>query len=397
MTCVSDAAGRLAYLAETVDLLWPGDSGGGELVVLPHERAPRLLAPVRPRRAAAAATIRYTAQQGQSDRLAAAALGAALLAGYARTRPAVRATGTATGSDTAESVDDLLSRVLGEPVVTTLALTAARPNRKPVLQVFDRRGRTRAFVKIGVTPLARRLVDAEAANLALLAGADLRAARIPRVLHHAQWRNCAVLVLDALPMGRPLPRSGATGAFAPLIAAMREVSSVGAAPPGSTTTYLQALLGRAARVGGPWPELVAEVAAHHDVAGLPTGAWHGDWTAWNCARQRGTVLVWDWERFTAPAPPGFDLLHYVLNDAVDGHPERLPGHAADLPARASQLLRPWGLAAPDARTVALLYVLDLALRYVADSTLADRPGLRVEDWAPSAVRAALAADHRPAS
>ncbi len=42
------------------------------------------------------------------------------------------------------------------------------------------------------------------------------------------------------------------------------------------------------------------------------GAWHGDWTAWNCAAaaQADQVLVWDWERYTEGVPRGFDALHH---------------------------------------------------------------------------------------
>ena len=58
-----------------------------------------------------------------------------------------------TVEERAGSLRSHLGDVFGEPVDLSLGLGTARANRKPVLQVFDARGRSLAFVKIGVTPV----------------------------------------------------------------------------------------------------------------------------------------------------------------------------------------------------------------------------------------------------
>jgi hypothetical protein len=77
------------------------------------------------------------------------------------------------------------------------------------------------------------------------------------------------------------------------------------------------------------------------------------------------ILVWDWERFTADVPVGFDAVHHALQvrlergakarDAVD-----------ETVARAPELLAPFGVPVDAAGVTALLYLVDLAARYLAD-------------------------------
>lgn len=389
-----DAAGRMAYMRDTAELLWPSAGRGAPaMVVLPSARTPRLLAPVRPRRAAAAALVRYTAQQRARERAAALAIAAGIGAGLRRARPAVSASGSSPQRAAhEESIDDLLTRLLGEPVRTSLALSPARPNRKPVLQVFDRRGRTLAFVKVGVSPLAHRLVDGEAHSLRTLTAAGLGQLSTPTVLHHQAWRGTAVLVTTALPLGRRPPRR-APGFADPLTAAMCEISEMGA--PDDCAGYLTGLRARAAALhsgAAKWSDLLEEIVVARDAAALTTGCWHGDWTAWNCARHGRKVAVWDWERFSNPAPRGLDLLHFVVNDAVGraggGFDRAITSVIDDAP----ELLRPWRTNSFDARTVATLYAFDLALRYLADGTAGD-----VEQWALASIRYALQTDRRGAT
>src|SRR5579875_759279 len=113
-----DAQDRLAYLAETVDLLFPGVNGagpGGAMTVVPSTRAPRLLVPSRAHRAAAAAVLRYTAQQGAKERLAGLALAGGIRAGWC-----ARLEQVSSHAEPGETICDHLSRNLDRPVVTTL-------------------------------------------------------------------------------------------------------------------------------------------------------------------------------------------------------------------------------------------------------------------------------------
>lgn len=383
-----DASERLSFLADTLDLLWPGMGSSPRdrgMTVVPNVRAPRLLVPMRPRRAAARAVRRYTAQQGTRERAGGIALGLLVRAGWCDRLP--RANARVPG---AETIDDHLSEVLETPVVTALALTRERPNRKPVLFVFDSAGRLVAFAKVGVSPLAARLVDAEAAALRRLGAAAPTALTYPQVRGHGRWRGLPVLVTAPLALGRA-PRSD----DARLADAMAAVSAIDA---GSTGSYLEALRARAVEVGaasGAWRDLFEATAAVRDLAPIEVGSWHGDWTAWNCARRGAQIAVWDWERFTAPAPVGFDMLHFVLNGEVKGRRDRFGPAAAELVAEAPRLLSRWRLSADAARTTALLYILDIALRYVADDLRSTDPGGRVEQWAFPLVRSHLSATTQP--
>jgi hypothetical protein len=389
MTAVvsSDAQNRLAYLADTVNRLFPGINGtgpAGSMTVVPSPRAPRLLVPVRPRRAAAAAVRRYTAQQGARERVAGLALAAGIRAGLCDRLEPVHSS-----APPAESICDHLATVLGQPVVATLALTHERPNRKPVLQIFDKDGRTLAFVKVGVGPLAARLVEREAAALASVAGAGLAHVDAPRLLHLGRWQDMPVLVTSPLPLRRaPRQRSKV------LLHALREISAVRS---GDSNGYLQALAARAAEAGPlatSWQEVCGQVVTR-DLAAIRFGAWHGDFTEWNCARSGTRLAVWDWERFASPAPVGFDRLHYVLNHQVRARRDAFSAAAAHIVAAAPELLAPWQVSADAATSTALLYLLDIGLRYVCDDLRSTDPGGRVEEWAFPVIRAHLARAARP--
>jgi len=98
---------------------------------------------------------------------------------------------------------------------------------------------------------------------------------------------------------------------------------------------------------------------------LTFGAWHGDWTPWNMATTSSSLLVWDWERFTTGVPIGFDAIHFDFQRLlVRGlQPER----AVDLTlGRADRLLAPFDVEGPAANLTALLYLIDLATRYLED-------------------------------
>lgn len=395
---VSDRDSRLEYLHSVLAQLWPS-AGSSQatpaLVVVPGRGAPRLLVPVRPRRAAAAAAIRYTAQQGPADRLRGLALAAAAAVGWCSWLPLERAPQPEAGGG---SIDDYLAAALGTPVVSALALTAARANRKPVLQVFDRRGRTIAFAKVGVNALTDALVDTEAAALAILARDRPAGVRTPRVLHHGGWRGHSVLVSSPLAPARPVgvgPRLD--DAMRAVVCSGRHDRAAARAGEGYLATVRAGAIAAAeqgAATAGRmdrWLELF-DAAAGAGAAELAVGRWHGDWTPWNCARHRDGVQVWDWERFDEAVPAGYDRLHYALNTAARS--AGLPAAGRDVIAAAPELLRGWVPDAAAARTTAMLYVLHLAHRYVLDDPAGRLVHSRVEEWALPAVGAHLpAASH----
>jgi predicted methyltransferase MtxX (methanogen marker protein 4) len=77
------------------------------------------------------------------------------------------------------------------------------------------------------------------------------------------------------------------------------------------------------------------------------------------------LLVWDWERFATGVPIGFDAVHHELQKRIQS-----TGDARDAVEstvrRAGELLAPFGVPAADREVTALLYLVDLATRYLTD-------------------------------
>ncbi len=311
-----------------------------EFILLPGGGRPRLIVPNAPR-PAAAAVRRYGEPGSWTTWLAAWVLGVALASGLGgvvlRGRLRVQAP---PGADTIESY---LSNALAREIKVSLHLGAARANRKPVLQLLTPRGEPVGYAKVGVNPLTCSLVRAEEHALGRLRLADLACLTVPRVLHSGSWRGLDVLVLSALPVWLRRRRLTAMQ----LATAMREVAQVGGLTKGplAAAAYLERLRARLTAADG---------------------AWHGDWTPWNMASTGHGLLVWDWERFTEGVPLGFDALHYWLQtECVPGRREPATA-AASCVECAARLLGPFGVAGAQARLTAILYLSDLATRYLVD-------------------------------
>ncbi len=368
-----DSALRTQYLAEVLELLYPApcDTGGGpgapitEYVVVPDARRPRLLVPNTSRRVAAAAVRRYAEPQSRAARLKRDAVVAALRTGASGVllRDRIKITGPVT-----ESIDGHLREALGRDLSVSIHIGPARANRKPVLQLISGEGETFGFGKLGTGPLTRRLVTAETAALATLGTVGLTALAVPTVLHAGQWRGLQVLIQSALPVW--LPRAPLTRHR--LVAAMLDVAGCRGYHGGTLvgSAYWAELRGRLAAVGDR-PEGVALTSAaellatHAGQHTLRYGAWHGDWAPWNMANLADKLLVWDWERFAVGVPAGFDALHHELQRRIQS-----TGDAADAVEstvrRAGELLAPFDVADDARELTALLYLIDLAARYLAD-------------------------------
>jgi hypothetical protein len=327
---------------------------------------PPLLVPAD-RHVAAAAIRHHTRPRSPAGRLGVKALSLGLVGGLggAVLRGRVHVNAPA-GAHTIESY---LKEVLDQDLHLSMYLGPARANRKPVLQLLTEDGETIAFAKVGVNPLTRRLVRAEHDSLLRLGRAGLGEITTPQVLHFDSWQGLDVLVLSPLPAWLP-PRPLSS---ARLMAAMSELAHVGGIRPGPllSSPYLRALHSRLADA-----DQGAEQAALHDALdalaarageGLLTfGAWHGDWSPWNMASTSHGLLVWDWERFTCGAPLGFDALHHWLQSEVTAGQHDPAAAARQCFEWAPQQLAPFGVAPRQAQVTALLYLVDLATRYLAD-------------------------------
>lgn len=377
-----DAALRLRYLQEVGAKLWPDPaavvvgSGRGagrgarpasDFLLVPGARKPRLLVPAGAPRASAAAIQRYTEPKSRYARARSRALAVALGSGLAgfllRDRVRVYA------DEGTPTIETYLRQALREDLLVSLHVGPARANRKPVLQLLTPDGETVAFSKIGVNGLTTRLVRAEGDSLRRLAAAPLRLTSVPEVLHQGTWNALEVLVQSSLPVWSERGELPAGR----LASAMREVAEsqgvqvdrLAASPYWSTLRSALADSGdgehaRALR------EAADRVHARAPETPVRFGAWHGDWTPWNMAALPHAVLVWDWERFTTGVPMGFDALHYHLQSAVV-HARRPPRAAvAECVRDAESILAPFAVEPGQARLTALLYLLEIATRYLRD-------------------------------
>ncbi|MEU1807895.1 hypothetical protein [Micromonospora aurantiaca (nom. illeg.)] len=390
-----DGDGRAAYLGELAGLIWPAPAepglrrGGAGWAVVPSASRPRLLVPTGSGRAAASAVRHSTEAVGRKAKLVRQGLSTAFRLGLGplvfRDRLVVDGGG----------LDAYLTEVLGEPALVSLHIGPARANRKPVLQLLARDGRALGYAKLGVDPLTRALVHAEADALRRLAEVPLGPVVLAGVRHHGDWHGHALLVQEALPVR--LPRAAPAAAEAAERAAMVAVAGcLGVRRQSWAASGHAARLTAAVDALGPRPEAGRLRAALKSVADadpvVAFGAWHGDWNGGNSAvLADGRVLVWDWERFEADVPAGYDALHLAVQGAMS-HDGVEPVEAARaLIAGAGRTLAPFDQTGGGAELVAVLYLVELAARYLRDRQAEAGARLgHVDTWLLPAVEEHLA-------
>jgi hypothetical protein len=371
-----DLRRRATYLAEVVDQLYPGAAQGDAprpYIVVPGRRKPRVLIPAADRKVAAAALHRYARPAARGARLKRDAAVWALRLGLDRMLLPHR---IKVGG--AEGIDDHLATVLGHEVHLSVHIGPARANRKPVLQILNGDAETVAFAKLGVNPLTRELVEAETnATRRLSEFCDLRLLRVPELLHSGNWNGHNLMVTSALPSWDAPSDLGPSRRTA----AMRELADAcgTARSPLGESDY-------AARLRGRLKDLTERGETDADTlqtagetlldryAGteLTFGAWHGDWSPWNTRETEDLVYLWDLERFETGVPYGFDAAHYRLQDHIVTRGADPTTAVLGLVAEAPSILAPMGVAPGEAEPTALLYLVDLAARYMGDQ--AERAG-----------------------
>ncbi|CAM3384455.1 hypothetical protein [Stackebrandtia soli] len=358
---------RADYLAEVTSMLFPSGDGdtARRFIAVPNLRHARVLVPESSRRVAAAALRQYARPAARSARLKRDAAVAALVTRTDRLLLRDRLALPSSDVDIARH----LTEVMGHPVHLCIHIGPARANRKPILQLLTESASSVGFVKIGVNDLTRGLVRDESRALRTLAGLGLSRVEVPGVIHTGRWRGHELLVQQALPgWERPagLDRDR-------LHAAMRELAHC----TGTTTTgladsrYARRLRRRLDALGDSEDgralvhagrSLLDRNGRHY----LTFGSWHGDWAPWNMAMLPTRLLLWDLERFATDVPVGFDPLHYALQDDIVTRRIDPAIAVASLLTRAPAVLSTFGIDPQRARLTTLLYLVDLATRYLAD-------------------------------
>ncbi len=378
-----------SYAAEVARLLWPEpwdapyvtrsrhrpDRAHRDAYLFPSERRPRLLVPAD--------------LPGSSSMLQRLGSGRATLAGpmrnvlersvrsraFALARwPMLRVPGT---DPDADSIENHLAGCLGTAVRVGVVLGPRRVNQKPVLQIFGLDGALLGYAKVGHNALTAALVRREAATLSSIGAYDLRSFAAPRLLHHGQWAGLDVLVVSPLSSD-----SGHSVPEATRLAAMREVAGLAGSrtAPLADSAYWVRLRETVRLLSGApeTPRLLVAVDAverSHATVEVGFGGWHGDWGPWNMGMDDGVLQLWDWERYDAEVPMGFDALHLIAQSVRPGaRKERRQQETflRSVPAALTELGVDAGLHDLTLR----LYLLEMAVRYVEALTHGATPALR---------------------
>ena len=371
--------------------LYPGGAGGAtrDFVALPNGRDPRMFMPASPRLASRA--FRRARRPTSARDRAQTTIGSAFLrAGGGRLlRSGVRL-------HVAGSVEETLSELLGQPVTAAVFLGPRRANRKPVLQVLDQQGELVAIAKVGVDGLTSDLARNEASALRQLGSSAAQSlVETPSLVAEHTWAGHVMVVQSPLEIA-----SASTDLDDALVTrAMVEIARTGGVRrvPLGASSYLprlrdqvEAMPHAAARERGR--AVLDELAT--DVVPLGFGAWHGDLTRWNLCTVGGRVMVWDWERYAADVPLGFDSLHHVFINALTT-PGTRESAAVDLLARSDDLLAPHDSEPGTGSVVPILYLLEIASRFSGDGlAAAGKAAGDVESWLLPALAQALAARRR---
>lgn len=334
-------------------------------MALPTLATARLVLPSDPD--LAARSLR-TMRRGESatGRLTTSVVAGALAAGAGRALP--RGMGVHLDSG-AWSVEDEIGEVLGRPVRAAIFLGPPRSNRKPVLHLYDETDALVAVAKVAIDDLTARLVRAEAAALRVLGRASWSQVEVPQLLAEHQWNGFPMVLQSPLPIwegGADLDGVRRTAAFSEIsrcagVVRERLVAS----------DYLRALRAQVDTLedrdigAGARAVLDSLSRAPGGEQWLEFGAWHGDLTRWNMAVTDQAVLVWDWERLATGVPLGFDALHHAFLPALKVRRTSPAAVARNLLASAPRLLGPVGNR-EGAATVAMLYLIELAVRFTVD-------------------------------
>jgi hypothetical protein len=368
------------YTEQIVSLLWPassvagGKGDGAGMLALPSVRKARLLVPATGRKVASSAVRRYTVPGDARARISTALLSAGLRTGLLQ--PLIhRRSWLPGGTSEPGSITAHLRTIVSPACQVAVYVGLPRGNRKPVLLVLEPDGTLSAVAKLGVSALSGRLIRNEAAALAKVAASSLKHVTAPRVLFSGEWAGAPLLVQSALPEFGPAPGDAA---------ARRELAAVEISRIGGlevhrieTSPVLDLLDQRVATLAdGPQRELAGRTLARLRAAipqvEFPVGSWHGDWTPWNASPSASTapaasggMLVWDWERFSAGVPAGYDALHFSgqVGAGIHGGPA---GALAATRAELDSLLLPFGVSAEATLPVFALYLVELLVRYTED-------------------------------
>lgn len=256
---------------------------------------------------------------------------------------------------------------------------------KPVLQLFDERGRPLAYSKLGWSESTAPLVRHEAETLRRVAAAGTGPVARPALVAEGTWGGGhPFLVVEPLPADiaalqqGPAPEGASAGVAGPLVRL-----DVLASPWWAELSRRAEALDRDRPLAGLAHRAVEVLAGRLAGRAWEFGAWHGDWTWWNTGRSGSTLWAWDWEHWAPSAPYGFDDLHWSvsLDRQVRGLPLRDAARAAGGGAHRAQA---------DVTGLVDAYLAELAVRSAEVSAGRGGPELELLDGLGTELTARLA-------
>lgn len=350
-TCLWDLRERAS--PDTVEMTVLSASDGSELIV-----------PLGHAGATAAPLVRVTGAQSRLERLARRAAWIGVRSGLARPLLRRRIHVVASRGSGEPTLHEYIAHVLDEPRVDlAVSLGPPRINRKPVITVMSRTGKTLAVAKVGWNDLTRDLVMTEARFLASEPAHRLRRIAVARILHLGTWRDNRVSVMSPL-----LARPGRPAMTAEHVAEVARLDGTQQESFQDTETRRRLESGLTALGSASHPPALDRawevVLARWSDLPLEVGRWHGDWSPWNAgAGESGRLILWDWERTRTGVPVGFDVLHLQVSPTL----ERRDLEPSLVLPRIRRLSRPileaLGVSAEQRDALLPLYLLEIYLRH----------------------------------
>jgi hypothetical protein len=337
--------------------------------VVPSSQHPRYLVPLGSPRATLTAAYRlpYSSRTRRAARMLAAG-GTVAWSRLGRDRLYV---GIARSVPPERWPDHLLLRRIAaelgldsEDAVALLPVRRVMPTTKPILRLFDRRGASLGFAKVGWSDATRRVVENEVDVLHELRG-RLQHLQVPSVLASGALAGNTYLVTTPAPSPMRVwsRRPQDCGSLLTDVAH----SSGLHVEPLSASRFRARILAELDAAQAAAPALVdllrtwLHAATAQPVDDLEFGRWHGDWTRWNVVEADGHPLAWDWEFSEPSVPIGFDLLHWHFQQTL-ARPQGSLGSAVRAVYEAAPALAAVGVDPARHRLVASLYMVEILTR-----------------------------------
>lgn len=254
------------------------------------------------------------------------------------------------------ALEKALAPLWSEPI--RLALSCGAPegarNRKASALAIDRNGNLRAFVKLAWSEIAREIVAHEAAILP-----ELAHVRAPRLLMNQEIDGTLVMAQTPLP-GRPAPLAFGPAHAAFLQSLQSQENIVAAQSP--------MILGLRQRLEHPTMhdlrEIMVELTPSLEQMNVPVTIIHGDFAPWNLRIDGGAISAFDWEYGQLSGLPLIDEIHYRLQVGLLLDHWSAQRGADEIEGFCRS--RPQGLSTVQAATLAIVYLLDMLARLLAE-------------------------------